>query len=180
MSMIPESLSKNKDYIPIVSTVSSARDIYYKCFKKAVEPKIGCLTEQEHYYYEALDKKSFTRCFTLLIPVLGNCFVGMYDAYHDSYKQMSSAIEKNPLYLKHVSTNLKQTTNIALKAIGKDPIALQFVSKDEYIAYINNTQKRQDAELTWGNLVKDAIAKNPQVFEIPHIKKEFGENRLLA
>jgi len=65
------------DYIPLVSTVSNLIDLFQKYVVLPLLAK-GTLNQ----YYQHLQQKSFLRCIALLIPILGNIVVGIYDLSH--------------------------------------------------------------------------------------------------
>lgn len=69
------------DYIPFVSTVSNLIDLFQKY---VVLPFLQQDTINASRYYQHLQQKSFLRCFALIIPILGNIIVGIYDMINRS------------------------------------------------------------------------------------------------
>jgi hypothetical protein len=64
------------DYVPLVSSVTNFVDLFQKC---VVLPLMDKSKIASSYYYKHLDQKSFLLCFLLVIPVIGNIIVGIYD-----------------------------------------------------------------------------------------------------
>ncbi|MBS4168595.1 HEAT repeat domain-containing protein [Parachlamydia sp. AcF125] len=64
------------DYIPGVSTVTNLIDLFQKC---AVLPFKQKANISKSHYYSYLKQKSFSRCVVLLLPVIGNILVAIYD-----------------------------------------------------------------------------------------------------
>lgn len=64
------------DYIPIASTITNFIDIFEKC---AFSVCCGCESINSNRYLSHINDKSILRCVTLLVPVLGNIVVGIYD-----------------------------------------------------------------------------------------------------
>ncbi|MCH9612183.1 MAG: hypothetical protein S4CHLAM102_06670 [Chlamydiia bacterium] len=65
------------DYIPGVSSISNCVALFNKC---VVMPNPSCRLLASRYT-EHLTQKSLLRCCMLLIPVLGNLLVAVYDIY---------------------------------------------------------------------------------------------------
>jgi|GEM_PF-5152313 len=69
------------DYIPFISTATTIINIFQKC---VILPLMNLCHIEKGNYYEYLDNKSFTRCFWLLIPGIGNVIsrvLAKMDAY---------------------------------------------------------------------------------------------------
>jgi hypothetical protein len=64
------------DYVPLVSSATNLVDLFQKC---VVLPLMDKSKIASSHYYKHLDQKSFFRCFLLVIPVVGNIIVGIYD-----------------------------------------------------------------------------------------------------
>jgi ankyrin repeat protein len=76
-------IDKVMDYIPVVSSVTNLVDIIQKR-ALAMPEKNDNTTSPEDYenklrYYEHIQNKKTIRCVALMIPVLGNLVVGIYD-----------------------------------------------------------------------------------------------------
>lgn len=80
------------DYIPLVSTVSNLIDLFQKY---VVLPFLHQDTIKASRYYQHLQQKSFLRCIALIIPILGNIIVGIYDLVH-------RPVYKNPVTLQDI------------------------------------------------------------------------------
>ena len=82
-------IDKVCDYLPIVSTVTNIIDIFQKC---VILPLAGLFGVKKGHYYTYLDKKSFVRCLSLLIPILGNIAIWLHDR-----KESNKALDRiNP------------------------------------------------------------------------------------
>ncbi len=67
-------LDKVCDYVPLISSLSNLVDIFQKCVLEAMKFTYGNEYVQSKYY-KHIDNKEFSRCFQLLVPVLGNIYV---------------------------------------------------------------------------------------------------------
>ena len=67
---------KTAERIPLVSTVTNLVDIF---LKYVVFPKMKSENINNNHYFTHLNNKKAIRCIILLIPVLGNIVVGIYD-----------------------------------------------------------------------------------------------------
>lgn len=64
------------DYVPIASTITNLVDIFEKCAFS------GCCSSESinsNRYFSHINDKSILRCVILLVPILGNIIVGIYD-----------------------------------------------------------------------------------------------------
>jgi len=75
------------DYAPFISSVSNAVDLFQKC---VVIPCLSQKTIAGSHYYTHLSNKNFSRCITLLFPVLGNLTVYLYDKFFASPSQVKN------------------------------------------------------------------------------------------
>jgi hypothetical protein len=64
------------DYVPFVSSVTNLIDLFQKCVILLLMDKSKIASS---HYYKHLDQKSFSRCIVLVIPVIGNIIIGIYD-----------------------------------------------------------------------------------------------------
>ncbi|KIC77239.1 hypothetical protein DB41_CO00080 [Neochlamydia sp. TUME1] len=121
------SIDRGADYIPIVSTVTNLVDIFQKVVVLPFKQKENI---SKNVYYTHLDQKSFRRCLTLLIPVLGNVFVGIYDVVRNKKKKALLAnVQKNGLALKDGSSTLKSDRDVVHAAVQENGLALKYASK---------------------------------------------------
>src|SRR5579864_2135951 len=94
-------------YVPLLSTVTNLVDIFQKC---VVLPRMNQENIWNSYYYTHLDQKSFARCITLLVPILGNIIIAIYDfvnrAWNDK-KYVLKLVNQNGLALMDASSALQ-------------------------------------------------------------------------
>lgn len=64
------------DRIPVLSTVGNLVNLFQKC---VVIPRMDKVEIDKSEYYRYLNEKSIVRCTLLLLPVLGNVIVAIYD-----------------------------------------------------------------------------------------------------
>ncbi|MBS4168608.1 HEAT repeat domain-containing protein [Parachlamydia sp. AcF125] len=64
------------DYIPVISTLTNLIDLFQKYVVLSRKQKVNV---SKNHYYAHLQQKSFSRCIVLLIPVIGNILVAIYD-----------------------------------------------------------------------------------------------------
>ncbi|NGY95796.1 MULTISPECIES: DUF4116 domain-containing protein [unclassified Neochlamydia] len=121
------SIDRGADYIPIVSTVTNLVDIFQKVVVLPFKQKENI---SKNVYYTHLDQKSFRRCLILLVPVLGNILVGIYDVVRNKEKKALLAnVQKNGLALKDGSDTLKSDRDVVLAAVQENGLALKYASK---------------------------------------------------
>lgn len=77
------------DYFPFVSSITNVVNLFQKC---VILPFIDEATILSNHYYKHIDEKSFVRCFLLIIPIVGNILVGIYDLS----KKKDDDINKKP------------------------------------------------------------------------------------
>lgn len=97
---------KTLDYIPVLSTFANLIDIFQKC---VLLPLLSKNAIEKNHYYKHLSHKDFSRCMTLLVPILGNILIGILDAkkhiqgkiphavslpYNEKIKQKRSPIQQ--------------------------------------------------------------------------------------
>lgn len=64
------------DYVPVASTVTNLVDLFQKVL---VLPFMDKDYVDSSHYFTHLNEKSFARCVLLLVPVIGNLMVMIYD-----------------------------------------------------------------------------------------------------
>lgn len=64
------------DYIPVVSTVTNVVDIFNKCVYQCLPEDIA-----KNRYWTHINDKELSRCFILLVPVLGNIYIIVSDYF---------------------------------------------------------------------------------------------------
>ena len=117
------------DYIPVVSTISNLTVLFQKTI---ILPFSDRQTVINSRYYTHLEQKSALRCVMLLIPVIGNIVVGIYDFANRKYNDkafMLTAVQQNGMALQYASEQLKSDRDVVLAAIRKNSWALEFASE---------------------------------------------------
>lgn len=69
-------LDQVSDYLPVISSVTNFIDIFQKC---VIQRFLSEAFLQKSHYYRHLRDKSILRCVILLIPVIGNIVILLYD-----------------------------------------------------------------------------------------------------
>lgn len=82
------------DRIPVLSSISNLVDLFQKAF--VIPAKSRDSVEQNHYYTH-LNQKSFVRCVALLVPVLGNIMVGLFDKLNTKRKEQQIQVQSNTI-----------------------------------------------------------------------------------
>ncbi len=65
------------DYVPFISTISNLIDLFEKA---VILPKLEPAALSNHYWRQ-LNEKSVSRCWILLVPVIGNVFMALKDFF---------------------------------------------------------------------------------------------------
>jgi hypothetical protein len=100
MSSISNSLVKTDricDYVPLISTASNLVAIFEKF---VVLPFIESSKKLSNRYYALIENKSLLRCLILLIPLIGNIIIGIFDF-----------LMQNPQILALAKSHLKTTSS---------------------------------------------------------------------
>lgn len=95
------------DRIPVLSTIANLVDLFQKTI---VIPRMDKLDIDKSEYYAYLNKKSFVRCTLLLLPVLGNIIVAIYDLAKSALNVPKKQVAITP---KVVVTSIDDHTFIA-------------------------------------------------------------------
>ena len=125
------------DLVPVVSSITNLVDI----FLKAVVFSKSTYANTKNRYYTHLRNKTYTRCFVLLIPFVGNIIFGIIDFKNkwnkkdlvledETMKEKENVIaqvRKNPDYLRSVSAELKDDEDV-IYAVSKDSYAFGYAS----------------------------------------------------
>ena len=110
------------EYVPVASSITNLVDLF---LKTAVLLFKNPATITGNPFYTHLKDKSFTRCTVLLVPVLGNVAVWLYDL--SQRKDTSSYILRmmaiRPDYIAEASERLKGDKTFLLQAIKVNPDA---------------------------------------------------------
>ncbi len=87
-------LDQLADYVPLASSLTNAVDLYQKCIYSFYGRELA--TNENRYFYHIKDKPVW-RCITLLVPVVGNGVVAMYDLLQTKKAPEKIIEEVNPL-----------------------------------------------------------------------------------
>jgi len=113
-------------YFPAMSTVSNLVDIFIKC---VVLPFLSQQDIQKDRYYTYVQEKSLLRCVVLLVPILGNLLVYMYDKFDPQNRQaVLMNVAQNGMALRN--TPLQGDRGVALVAAQQFSLAYQWASQD--------------------------------------------------
>lgn len=163
------------DYIPLISTVTTAEDIYKKYF---TIPTLNKQSVNRSPFYTHIKEKSGFRAFLLLIPFLGNAAIGFYDVIESNrnsnnedyvLKELSKKTWYAPLGIIEASERLKNDREFMLKAVKANGETLLW----------GREWFREDREI-----VLEAVKNYPKVYHIASdllkedegIKKAFSRN----
>ena len=110
-------INNNLDYIPIISTINSLTYLFKRCIISSIQKNVSILNK---HHFDNLHKKSFSRSLLLLVPVLGNITVGIYDFFsHISYQK------KIAMQLSHLDLQNDNEVAIAIKILQEDGLLLK-------------------------------------------------------
>lgn len=112
-------IDRECDNIPFVSTVTNIVDLCLKIFLFFI-PKESVT----NWFYMYLNDKSFMRCIILLIPVIGNVIIGIYDS--EKKRKLLPVVQQNGLTLKNVSPWFQGDEEIVVKAIRQNGLAILY------------------------------------------------------
>lgn len=123
--------NRSWDYVPVLSTVTSLVHLFTKV---VILPRKEEAEIENNHYYTHLKDRSFLRCITLLIPVLGNFLVYRWDKYRDSLLDYINNYDPQhhggeAYTFKGASILWGNDKEIALAAAKKDPYNLVYVNK---------------------------------------------------
>lgn len=117
------------DYIPIISSGSNLIALFQKY---VVIPFLSNSSITQKPYYVHLQQKSFFRCVTLLVPVIGNIMIIIYDLSNRKYNNknfMLAAVRQNAWKLASASEPLKDDKEVVLAAVQRNGWVLQLASE---------------------------------------------------
>ncbi len=91
LSEVFVSVDQAYDYVPVYSSVTNLIALFQKC---VIFPLVSDLAIRANAYLSHIDQKSFARCVILLVPVLGNIVIALYDySILQSYEREKGALE---------------------------------------------------------------------------------------
>src|SRR5580693_3993217 len=111
-------------YVPVLSTVVNLVDLFQKC---AVIPRMKKEDVLHSHYYTHLDQKSFARCIALLVPILGNIIIAIYDFVNRAWNNKEyvlAMVNQNGEALMDASLRLRNDKDVVLAAVQKNGLAL--------------------------------------------------------
>lgn len=138
------------DYIPAASTVTNFVDIFEKCVFREFKTK-GI--DKNRYFFH-IKNKSILRCIVLLVPILGNIFIGLHDLIlykrvrkHQDFrahalginvKQLPWCISKrNEILENKQNEKLRGAAKPVIESLDKQIVGLRQV-RDKFTKIINN------------------------------------------
>lgn len=153
------------DYVPILSTATNFIDLFQKC---VVLPFLNQSTIESNHYFKHLQQKSFLRCVLLMIPVLGNILVGIYDCSH----QKTVTYSNKPITLNDVeqiivkaacaeSSPCQHSSAVLLKD-GRKASARDSYNIQSIVSSLANEKIKSDY---WS---ADQVKKHFQIFSKPN------------
>ena len=131
-------IDKTADYVPIVSSITNLVDLFQKCI---IHLGIKQKTVSNSHYYTHINSKKAVRCVILLIPVIGNVSIGIFDYKNNKYKnnkksqkqkkrEIIEVVTKNGLALEYASKELRNDQDVVMAAVKQDGRALGYASKE--------------------------------------------------
>ncbi len=178
------------DYVPGISTVTNLIDIVAKCVLNCF-----CRSEsiQKNHCFSHVNDKSCLRCFILLIPILGNIIVGVFD-HHSSRAESKKRKDQNldpklPQLPQSAEQCKKKIEKIRQEALCLTWIDLEITSLRKIVEtfkiILKEFQDQEDIYLFWldfkiMNAMKDLINKVFKYGKNQTILSKFQEISLLT
>ena len=117
------------DYVPFVSTLTNTI-VLFQAFVPVANPAISQSTISDHVYKYS-EQIQITRCIVLLVPLIGNIAILLYDLNYTNYKNLIlAAVMENGWALESVSPSYKNDLEVVLAAVKHIGVALQFASDE--------------------------------------------------
>lgn len=161
-------LDKYCDRTPIISTISNIIDIFIKTvvlpFKKSAHI-------ERNPFYAHLKDKSFTRCAVLVVPVLGNVAVWLYDRSQSKYGNKDFILQgmrRDAGVIAKASKQLRDDPNTMLAAIK--------VSKE---AYAHASERLRDDNTFRANAVLENNSVLSDIMDEEFLLTKLRSNGLL-
>lgn len=167
------------DYIPVISTVSNLVNI----IAKMVFGKINQEPINDFSYFVHLSQKSYARSITLLIPILGNIAVLLYDTINsasivleENFSLLEVETDRFPQDIRNMEIEILKnqqsqtpiTNNIGLREVRSDSIASNGNSSEEEIKMIQqkikDNYKKFEAQKNQQSDIRDTSRTDPYVF----------------
>lgn len=142
------------DKIPILSTLSNLIDLFQNC---VVIPCMKDTYIYDHDYLIHIKNKSVIRCIVLLVPVIGNIMIDVYDSvsrpqrradcfravtrlggaglmnageFRDDEDIVRAAVRRDGQELRYASERWRNNKEMALAALRRTSLAWPYVSED--------------------------------------------------
>lgn len=162
------SADKCCDYTPLLSTATNIVALFYKCI---ISPLKLC-TLSGHYCTH-LQNKSFKRCVILLIPIIGNISILLYDLFHQE-KRLAPLSSLRSQNVAPADNHLPISKTVKFKTMyWDDDEAIGAIIQDaNQFDFVSPTLKNNP------HFVLRAVTNNPQVFrKVP--SKYASDNKFL-
>lgn len=170
------------DYIPVISTGSNLVNI----IAKMVFGKINQEPINDFSYFVHLSQKSYGRCITLLIPILGNIAVLLYDTINSAsivlekkFSLLEVERDRFPQGIRNIEVGILKnqqphtpiTNDIAPKEVRLDSSAPNAISSEEEInkiqQQIRDNYKKFKAQKNQQSDIRNTSRIDPHVFVEP-------------
>ena len=161
------------DWVPILSTVNNLVDLF---IKTVVLPRMQPSAIRANHYYSHLDKKTFTRCTLLLIPILGQIIIYLADLLYDNKPFALELVKRNGLNLQGVSERLRHDRDVVLAAIKENHLAIEYAGEEfDEDSEIMSAYQKGNPPLSNRQQVLAAIEKDPMA--IGEVSEEFWDDK---
>lgn len=117
------------DPIPFASTITNLVVLFQKC---VILPFLSKATIQANHYYKHIDDKSFFRCLVLLVPVIGNVIVRIYD-FSNQGKVKAQHDQKLVAEYENLDNFLKTIKEMNQKQMDDHLSKLNVNNREDYI-----------------------------------------------
>jgi hypothetical protein len=116
-------------YVPFLSTITNIVDLYQKY---VVMPRMQKEEIWASHYYTHLSQKSYARCIFLLVPIIGNIFIGLFDLLNRESDNKTFVLADVKTYggrLCYASARLQNDEEVVSAAVKQDGNALGYASE---------------------------------------------------
>lgn len=183
------------DRIPVLSSINNLVDLVQKAL---IVPSKTSDSAQASRYFSYLNQKSAGRCAILMIPVIGNLIIGLFDFAKEQKAKISDkpitnnlppefiqqvddeyiALRNNPLALKNARYELQSDKQKVKEAVNQNGLALEFASNElkNDISVVTEAVKQNGDALKFASyslqqdeeIVKHAVAQNGLSLRFAH------------
>ncbi len=136
------------EFIPLVSSATNLVELFLKC---AVLPFMDKATIASNHYYKHIDEKSFSRCILLVIPIIGNIIVGIYDLYMKNFdsKQDMNALEQQVKAIAQTPINSLKAKLVCFYKTGPTEFLGNFANCPQGVQVWGHSFKCSEAAFQW-------------------------------